>query len=84
MLEAVNAAFLVVFPVCRIYLIWYVLELYGTYYGESAVETFKKRLLLPCRWGTGSLAVMNMLWWITAVRKTVRRGSWFVGREKNG
>lgn len=83
-LEAVNAAFLVVFPVCRIYLIYYVVRLYGSYYGESAVQTFRKRLMLPCQLGTGSLALMNTFWWLTAARRTARRLGRSFGTVKNG
>ena len=69
----VNTAYLCMFAVCRIYLIYYILEVYGSYTRESAFQTFRKRLLLPCQVGTGLIAITNVTWWVMGVRNLLVR-----------
>jgi hypothetical protein len=81
-IAAVNAIYIATFAVCRVYLIYYILALYGAYMGESALQTFKKRLRRPCRIGTSALAVANTVWLLRELGKSMARYGLTAGQGK--
>ncbi|OCL13373.1 hypothetical protein AOQ84DRAFT_111477 [Glonium stellatum] len=74
-----DAAFAVVFALCRVGMIRWVLRRYGEYHGLSAWGAYK-RLRVPCKTGVAALVGFNGLWWVLLVAKITERG--FGKRQK--
>ncbi|KAK9243931.1 hypothetical protein V1506DRAFT_350175 [Lipomyces tetrasporus] len=67
-----NFLYLTVYAVFRVYLVYRILDVFGSWTGHSAIEAFR-RLPLPCRMGTGTIGAANSIWLIMGVRKFMRR-----------
>ncbi|KAJ8098890.1 hypothetical protein POJ06DRAFT_258262 [Lipomyces tetrasporus] len=67
-----NFLYLTVYAVFRVYLVYWILDVFGSWTGHSAIEAFR-RLPLPCRMGTGTIGAANSIWLIMGVRKFMRR-----------
>lgn len=68
-----DAAFVISFFMARIWLVSKILDVYGTYHGWTAWETFRYGLRTPCKLGTGSLWIANVGWWTVLVMNTISR-----------
>ncbi|KAK9321350.1 hypothetical protein V1517DRAFT_176115 [Lipomyces orientalis] len=67
-----NFIYLTIYAVFRVYLVYWVVDVFGSWTGHSAIEAFR-RLPLPCRMGTGTIGMANSIWLIMGVRKFMRR-----------
>lgn len=67
-----HLAYIITYGVSRVYLIYWILRVFGSWTGRSAVSAFLD-LPLQCRLGTGAIGVANTLWLLTAARKFLKR-----------
>lgn len=71
------------FFIARIYLIYYILSAYGRP-GQQSAWTVFHHLRLWCQLGTGSLWMVNAMWWLTLLRKvgsSLRRRNGLRGKD---
>jgi len=64
--------YLCTYGVCRVYLIYYILKIFGSQQRLSAFESFWK-LRLPCKAGTATMAIVNSAWFLMAVKNFIAR-----------
>lgn len=76
-----NAVYLMMYGTFRVAIVYYILHVFGSQTGHSAVEAFL-RLRTSCRLGTATIGVTNSVWFILGVRKFVRRYLSNVTRRK--
>ena len=69
-----TVAYLATYGLCRVYLIYYILETFGAQKGRSAVEAFM-RLKWHCQLGTGAMGLVNTAWFIMGLSRFTRRYS---------
>lgn len=69
---AVNTTYLATYGLCRVYLVYWILHVFGFHTGHSAIETFR-RLRLPCQMGTSAIGITNTIWLILSLRQFKRR-----------
>lgn len=67
-----HGAYLLHYAVARVYLLYYILKIYGAWTGQSAVESFA-HLHRPCQIGTGVIGVSNAVWLVLGLRKFIRK-----------
>ncbi len=67
-----NVGYLVTYALCRVYLVFWVLQVFGAQTGRTAIEAFRE-LRMSCKLGTAGIAVANSVWLGLAVRKFWRR-----------
>ena len=67
-----TVSYLMTYATCRVYLVYYVLKLFGAQRGHSALQTFV-RLKWQCQLGSGGMALVNSLWLANGVVSFVRR-----------
>jgi hypothetical protein len=67
-----TVGYLVAFGLCRVYLVYYILEMFGKQKGRSALEAFAG-LKWHCQLGTGAMGVVNTGWFFMGVERFVRR-----------
>ena len=60
--------YLATYGVCRVYLLYWILGVYGSHVGYTATETFKQ-LRLPCQLGTATIGLTNTMWLVGGLRK---------------
>lgn len=65
-------AYLCTYAVCRVYLIYHVLSIFGSQQRLSAFESFRK-LRLPCKAGTATMAIVNSAWFLMALKNFIKR-----------
>lgn len=68
----ITAAYLGIYGLCRVYLVYYILNVFGAQKGRDALETFAK-LKWHCQLGTGAMAVVNTAWFIMGVSNFAKR-----------
>lgn len=64
--------YLLHYAIARVYLLYYIVRLYGAWIGKSAFETFAG-LPLPCQIGTGVIGATNTIWLLLGMRKFARK-----------
>lgn len=69
-----TVAYLVTYGLCRVYLIYQILETFGAQKGRSAAEAFL-RLKWHCQLGTGVMGLVNTAWFIMGLIRFTRRYS---------
>jgi hypothetical protein len=69
---AANIAYLAMYGLCRVYLIYYILQIFGAQRGLSAMQAFA-RLRTPCKLGTGTMGVVNSTWLIMSISRLLTR-----------
>ena len=67
-----NVAYLVAYATFRVYLIYWILRVFGEQTGESAFGAYR-RLRLSCQMGTATIGLTNSIWLMMSVKKFVRR-----------
>ena len=72
MIMITTVAYLTTYGLCRVYLVYYILNVFGAQKGRSALEAFVK-LKWHCQLGTGVMAVTNTAWFIMGVSNFVKR-----------
>jgi hypothetical protein len=65
-------AYLAAYGLCRVYLIYYILKVFGAQKDRSAIEAFAK-LKWHCQMGTGVMAAVNTVWLVMGVTNFVTR-----------
>lgn len=76
-----TVAYLVMFGLCRVYLVYYILATFGAQKGRGALEAFV-RLKWHCQLGTGAMGVVNTAWLVMGVSNFARRYARGVTRFK--
>lgn len=66
-----NAVYLLMYGVFRVSIVPWILHVYGSQKGYSAIEAFLK-LRVPCRLGTATIGLSNSIWFILGINKFVR------------
>lgn len=69
---ASTVAYLAMYGICRVYLIHYILGMFGAQQGHSALQAFA-RLRVPCKIGTGTMGAVNMAWLIVGISRFLTR-----------
>jgi TLC domain len=69
---AATVAYLAMYGVSRVYLIYYILQIFGAQRGHSAMQAFA-RLRTPCQLGTGAIGVVNSTWLIMGISRFLTR-----------
>lgn len=64
--------YLVHYALARVYLLYYILKLYGAWVGKSAFGAFAQ-LPLQCKVGTGVIGAANTVWLLIGMRKFARK-----------
>ena len=64
--------YLAMYGVCRVYLIYYILRVFGAQRGGSAIDAFST-LRIPCKLGTGTMALVNSAWLVMGISKLLTR-----------
>lgn len=64
--------YLAMYGLCRVYIVYWILRIYGLWTGDSAIAAFT-RLPRPCKIGLSTIAGANTAWWIMGIRKFMRR-----------
>ncbi len=77
-----NVSYLVVYAVCRVYLVYYVVKMFGAQTGQSALEALLK-LRSSCQIGTAAIGAANTIWLLMGLRKFARRYLTRSGPRKN-
>ena len=67
-----NVIYLLMYGVCRVYIVRWILQILGSQTGHSAWEAFV-RLRTSCQLGTATIGVANSVWLILGIRNFVRR-----------
>lgn len=67
-----HLAYLASYGLSRVYLIYWIMRVFGACSGRSAFGAFSA-LPLQCRIGTGAIALNNTLWLLAGVGKFARR-----------
>ncbi len=67
-----HGAYLIHYAVARVYLLYYILKIYGAWTGQTAVESFA-HLHRPCQIGTGVIGISNTVWLVLGLRKFIRK-----------
>jgi len=67
-----NVAYLLAYAAFRVYLIYWILRVFGEQTGESAFGAYR-RLRLSCQMGTATIGVTNSVWLMMSMKKFVRR-----------
>lgn len=79
-----NLAYLALYALGRVYLLYYILDVFGARSGHSAVRAFLA-LPRPCRLGTSVVGTSNAIWFLMGVWKFMKRygyaGGGGVGRS---
>jgi hypothetical protein len=70
---AATVAYLGMYGLCRVYLIYYILRIFGAQRGHSAMQAFA-RLRIPCKLGTGTMWLVNSTWLIMGISRLLTRG----------
>ena len=65
-------AYLGMYGLCRVYLIYYILKIFGAQRSQSAMQAFA-RLRIPCKLGTGAMGVVNSAWLIMGISRLLTR-----------
>jgi hypothetical protein len=69
---AANFTYLLTYGVCRVYVVYLVLQVLGSQTGHTTLGTFA-RLRTSCRLGTATIGVANLVWLALGVKKFVTR-----------
>ena len=69
---AANVVYLVAYAAFRVYLIYWIVRVFGKQTGESAVGAFR-RLRLSCQMGTATIGITNSIWLMMSMKKFARR-----------
>jgi len=77
-----TVVYLTIFGTCRVYLVYYILNVFGAQKGRNAFEAFVK-LRWHCQFGTGAIAVVNTAWLILGVSNFAKRYLVGVSLNKN-
>lgn len=64
--------YLLHYAIARVYLLYYLVKLYGAWISKSALEAFTQ-LPLPCQMGTGAIGAANTVWLLIGLRKFARK-----------
>ena len=72
MIITTTVAYLAIYGLCRVYLVYYILNVFGAQKGRNALEAFVK-LKWHCQLGTGAMAVVNTAWFIMGVSNFAKR-----------
>ena len=67
-----TVAYLAMYGVCRVYLLYYILRSFGAQRGHSAMQAFA-RLRLPCKLGTGAMGAVNSTWLLLGIWRLLTR-----------
>ena len=62
------AMYLATYAVFRVYLLYWILEVFGAHIGCTATQTFKQ-LRLPCQVGTATIGLNNAIWLLRGLRR---------------
>lgn len=83
MIMITTVAYLQIYGLCRVYLIYYILQVFGAQKGRNALEAFVK-LKWHCQLGVGAMAVTNTTWLIMGISNFAKRYlSGVSGNKKN-
>ena len=82
MIMITTLVYLGTYGLCRVYLVYYILSVFGAQKGRNAVEAFAK-LKWHCQLGTGAMALTNTAWLIMGVSTFVKRYLIGVSGNKN-
>ena len=63
-------AYLVAFAVCRLYVVYWILEIFSSQEGSSIWQALVN-LRVPCKIGTFSIVLVNAAWLVTGVRNVI-------------
>lgn len=69
---ATYGLYLLHYALARVYLLYYIVKLYGAWVGKSAFEAFTQ-LPLQCQMGTGVIGAANTVWLLIGMRKFARK-----------
>ncbi|KAG9237303.1 TLC domain-containing protein [Amylocarpus encephaloides] len=67
-----NAAYLLMYGVFRVSIVPWILHVFGSQTGYSAMEAFLK-LRMSCLLGTATIGISNSIWFILGIKKFVQR-----------
>jgi hypothetical protein len=67
-----TVTYLTMYGLCRVYLIYYILKIFGAQKGRNAVEAFM-RLKWHCQLGTGVMGLVNTAWFTMGLSNFTRR-----------
>ena len=67
-----SVSYLAIYGLCRVYLIYYILKMFGAQRGHSTVQAFAK-LRIPCKLGTGAMSIVNSTWLIMGISRLITR-----------
>ena len=62
------ALYLITYAVFRVYLLYWILEVFGTHIGCTATQTFRQ-LRLSCQVGTATIGINNAVWLLKGLRR---------------
>ncbi|KAA8645256.1 hypothetical protein EYZ11_007784 [Aspergillus tanneri] len=65
-------AYLATYAVARVYLLYWILSIYGSWTGQSAIEAFR-HLRWQCQLGTGIMGTTNTFWLLIGLRKFIKQ-----------
>ena len=63
-----NALYLLMYGVFRVAIVPWILHVFGSQVGYSAIEAFWK-LRMSCRLGTATIGISNLIWFILGIKK---------------
>ena len=67
-----SVSYVAMYGLCRVYLIHYILKIFGAQRGQSAAQAFA-RLRIPCKLGTGAMSVVHSTWLIIGISRFITR-----------
>lgn len=67
-----NAVYLLMYGVFRVAIVPWILYVFGSQTGYSAIEAFSQ-LRMSCKLGTATIGISNLTWFILGVKKFLRR-----------
>ncbi|MCJ1310471.1 hypothetical protein MMC25_004135 [Agyrium rufum] len=78
------AAYLTAYAICRVYLLYWILGIFGAHTNNTAIETFRQ-LRWQCQLGTATIIGTNTSWLVRGLRKFARQHVVGVtGKAKSG
>lgn len=75
-----TVAYLTLYGLCRVYLVHYILNVFGAQKGRNAFEAFVK-LKWHCQFGVGAMAVVNIAWLVMGISNFANR--YLIGPSMN-